>query len=1719
MSRLPFAALASIFLLTPLGALAEAGRPSLFTSEARAPTAAFGGAALLESGTDEAGGPPSPRIARVDIDGLGRVRDGVLSGRPQGLRLNLLNGVEFEARIERGAPTATGYTLSGPLPDVPFGRVVLVVNGGRTAGRVYTPQGNYAIHTTGAMQTVERMGSEPWRCGVEVPWEGADARDGGSAPSWPGFHGPGPGGFAPKRGEGAGARSRTPAPTEAGDAGASEPDDGNVVDVLVVYPSFARDLEGGYEPMLDLIDLDIATANEAYAASGVDLRVSLAAAVEVEYDWFLHERFSDADVTYVWGRALGHLARRDDGLLDEVHALRDRHAADLVLMHLGGRNHAEMGGYLIRGIAYRLGEVSRRTVEDFGFSVALSGDGTVVAHELGHSMGLLHDRHDDVGNEPFPYSHGFRYVHAAPWGDTGRHFSPATYGTVMSQHSRAGKSGFVLAFSNPQLSHPQDPELKLGVPGDEPSSAADGPADATRHLNELRGVLANVRAREDADPCRYEVTGDTGTLPPGEGAYRVRVETGAGCPWSASAGEWVASVSPASGTGSGAVEVSVGANDGWERPLEVLVAGRPHARRQAGSRAITPVCERSLEIKSWLVVRHPDRKLIHPPFDDETPCEDLNFDGAYLASVRHINRDRPSGTKYSGLLLDGSGLKAGDFDGLTGLAELQLEVAKTLPAGLFSGLTGLKRLRLVDAETLPAGLFSGLTGLRFLEVEPYFVFPRRGSLLRRIGPGAFRGLPGLLRLRILGHRVGTFSPGTFEGMPSLLGLEIWNGPPWADQEPPLPVTRFEPGALAGLPNLRQLWILAHSMEGMEAGVFNELGRLGTLSLRGNGLEWVAPGAFDGLRELRHLRLIENGLSTLPAGLFGDLATLENLAIWGNRLAKLPLGAFEGLRDLKQLILSSNRLATLEPGTFSGMPSLRGLDLQDNRLRNLQPGVFEGLESLDDLALRHNPLGGIRAGAFKGLRNLRLLYLAYADVTSLAPGVFDDTPGLAVLDLEKSRLRSIAPGTFRGLHLRGLHLGSNPGAPFAFAPRPVVHPAWDPAAGGPVEAAVEVLPEAPFPVDAALEASNGSLSAKAVHVPPGGPLGNAAVSVTPDGDGPVTVRVGQARWPEDLGREVALPPVGGGLVIAVDYRYGYSGFRVEPGPPLVLQGIADRALTVGRGPEAIDLADAFPRSLGPADYAAESSDGAVAAVSVEDGALAVSPRSAGSATVTVTATAADGVTLTREFRVTVRAPSVPLLLSGSNPQREGFVRLINRSDHAGAVRVTAFDDGGARFGPVDLRLKANGAAHFNSGDLEDGNAAKGLPEGIGAGQGDWRLEFESDLDIDALAYVRTRDGFVTGMHGTAPAEGGVHRIATFNPASNDRQVSRLRVVNPGPEAAEVMVRGVDDAGASPGGPVVFTVPAGAAREFTAHELEGGGPGLEGNLGDGEGKWRLEVESSANVAAMSLLESVATGHLTNLSSVPPPPGADGAHRLALFPAASRDWQGFARVVNRSDQDGTVRIEAYDDAGEGYGPLELSIGAGETAHFNSDDLELGNAGKGLSGSTGPGEGDWRLEMTSALDFEALGYVRTRDGFLAAVHDVAPLEDGRRRVAIFNPGSNHRQVSRLRLVNPTPRDVRLSVVGTDDAGGAPPQRGATWVLVPAGQALTLDAGELEAGVSNYQDRPVDDALWGFWARWPLGDGTGKWRLSVVGEPGVLVQSLLESPTGHLTNLSSDGR
>ena len=465
--------------------------------------------------------------------------------------------------------------------------------------------------------------------------------------------------------------------------------------------------------------------------------------------------------------------------------------------------------------------------------------------------------------------------------------------------------------------------------------------------------------------------------------------------------------------------------------------------------------------------------------------------------------------------------------------------------------------------------------------------------------------------------------------------------------------------------------------------------------------------------------------------------------------------------------------------------------------------------------------------------------------------------------------------------------------------------------------------------------------------------------------------------------------------------------------------------------------------------------------------------------------------------TVHRYSLALLLSASDSRRHGFVRVINRSDRPGTVSVLAVDDAGIRHGPFELEMDARQSIHFNSRDLESGDPERGIPDGTGAGQGDWRLELTTALDIAPLAYVRTSDGFLTGMFETAEVlADGRYYVPFFNPAANTRQVSFLRVVNPGPEDAGVTVTGIDDRGAAPpDGEVWLNVPAGEARMITARELESGGDALQGRFGSGSGKWRLFLSSTAPVEVASLLDS-PTGYLSNLSSR----GRKESLPLML-PTSGTGREGFVRIINWSDTLGSVRIRGVDDSGRRTETVTLSLDASSAAHFNSGDLESGNESKGLSGGIGQGEGAWRLELESALDLEALAYVRTADGFVTGMHDLAVDEDGIVDVPFFNPAGNARQASRLRLVNPGGTSANVAITGWDDIGRDPPY-GTTRLTLPAGESRTITARQLETDTEGLRGR--------------LGAGAGKWRLSVASEQPIEVMNLLESPAGNLTNLSA---
>ena len=242
------------------------------------------------------------------------------------------------------------------------------------------------------------------------------------------------------------------------------------------------------------------------------------------------------------------------------------------------------------------------------------------------------------------------------------------------------------------------------------------------------------------------------------------------------------------------------------------------------------------------------------------------------------------------------------------------------------------------------------------------------------------------------------------------------------------------------------------------------------------------------------------------------------------------------------------------------------------------------------------------------------------------------------------------------------------------------------------------------------------------------------------------------------------------------------------------------------------------------------------------------------------------------------------------------------------------------------------------------------------------------------------------------------------------------------------------------------------------------------------------------------------------------ASGVNTVPLLPADgnARGQQGFVRVTNHSDHEAEVEITAVDDTGMRRTlSSPLALAPWQTRHFNSGDLERGNPNKGIaSGGVGDGTGNWYLEVSpSRPEVEVLSYIRTEDGFLTSMHTQAPSYGRTHRVATFNPGRNRNQASRLRLINlkcPSldPCDpVNVTIYGVDDAGKRSPN---VRLTVADGAAREVTAAELEG-------LDAADGLDG-----AIGTGSGKWQLFVTADRPIQVMSLLESVSGHLTNLSA---
>ena len=282
-----------------------------------------------------------------------------------------------------------------------------------------------------------------------------------------------------------------------------------------------------------------------------------------------------------------------------------------------------------------------------------------------------------------------------------------------------------------------------------------------------------------------------------------------------------------------------------------------------------PVSQRTPQVRDAIVDALPDVSNANEVTD------------AHLATITALN------LRSVGI----SGLKSGDFSGLTALTNLNLygNMISSLPVGLFDGLTALTTLRLGGNLADPMPLIVSLKQVADNQFQavipagaPFDVVVPVDALMITISQGS-----------------STSTPFTVLSTPSIGAL------------PSLPVNHFG-------------YILAKS------AVCNRTSQVADV------IAAAVPGASDchnvtevDLATITSLNLSSMSITSLKTGDFAGMLSLKTLNLSGNQLMTLPSNIFEGMASLSELNLSGN--------TVSPVPLLVSLqEVGSNQIKAVMP---------------------------------------------------------------------------------------------------------------------------------------------------------------------------------------------------------------------------------------------------------------------------------------------------------------------------------------------------------------------------------------------------------------------------------------------------------------------------------------------------------------------------------------------------------------------------------------------------------------------------------------------------------------------------------------------------------------------------------------------------------------------------------------------------------------
>lgn len=169
-------------------------------------------------------------------------------------------------------------------------------------------------------------------------------------------------------------------------------DDGTVgiaaattINVMVVYTASAATAAGGN--IASRIQLAVDETNQSYVNSGINITMNRVYTGQVSY--------SESGRSF--SQHVSALRGTTDGMMDNVHTLRNTYAADVVVLVVNDSEACGMAAAIKATASYAFAAAHYTCITGY-YSFG---------HEVGHLQGARHDRYVDGSTTPYAYGHGF----------------------------------------------------------------------------------------------------------------------------------------------------------------------------------------------------------------------------------------------------------------------------------------------------------------------------------------------------------------------------------------------------------------------------------------------------------------------------------------------------------------------------------------------------------------------------------------------------------------------------------------------------------------------------------------------------------------------------------------------------------------------------------------------------------------------------------------------------------------------------------------------------------------------------------------------------------------------------------------------------------------------------------------------------------------------------------------------------------------------------------------------------------------------------------------------------------------------------------------------------------------------------------------------------------------------------------------------------------------